>query len=58
MHGIFHSITYGDKSKSRRCGNRFLGTAAQKVNLELVDIHVISKHSGNGIYNGQNAVFF
>ena len=30
----------------------------QKINLELVDIHVISKHSGNGIYNGQNAVFF
>ena len=58
MHGIFHSSAYCDKSKSRRCGNSFLGTAAQKVNLELIDIHMISEHSGNRIYNGQNAVFF
>ena len=58
MHGIFHSITYGDESKSRRSGNRFLGTAAQKIDLELIHIHMISEHSGNRIYNGQNAVFF
>ena len=49
FHFFFCIITHHNKSKTRRCRDCFLGTAAEKIDLKVIDTDSLAKHTGNRV---------